>query len=58
MLTTVLVAYVRHKVPGLNKDNAAQYFQQENINELKVFLKARFVRMKANMSFLKTGLIF
>jgi hypothetical protein len=58
MLTTVMVAYVRHKVSGLNKDNAAQYFQQENINELKYYLKERFGKNASEFSFFENRLDF
>jgi superfamily II DNA or RNA helicase len=42
MLTTLMVTFVRHKIAGLNQNNAMQYFQKENVNELKSFLKNRF----------------
>jgi superfamily II DNA or RNA helicase len=42
MLTTLMVTYVRHKISGLNRNFDAQYFQKENIDELKAFLKSRF----------------
>lgn len=42
MLTTLVVTFVRHKIAGLNPNNAAQYFQKENLDELKAFLKNRF----------------
>ena len=58
MLTTVMVAYVRHKVPGLNKDNAAQYFQQENINELKDYLKERFSKNASEHGFFEKRIDF
>ena len=58
MLTTVMVAYVRHKVPGLNKDNAAQYFQQENINELKDYLKERFGNNASEYGFFENRIDF
>jgi hypothetical protein len=58
MLTTVMVAYVRHKVPGLNKDNAAQYFQQENISELKNHLKERFGKNESEYGFFENRIDF
>jgi superfamily II DNA/RNA helicase len=58
MLTTVMVAYVRHKVPGLNKDNAAQYFQQENIIELKDYLKERFGKNESEYKFFENRIDF
>lgn len=42
MLTTLMVTFVRHKISGLNQNNDAQYFQKENVDELKSFLKNRF----------------
>lgn len=42
MLTTLMVAYVRHKVSILNQNNDAQNFQKEHIDDLKQFLKKRF----------------
>jgi Helicase conserved C-terminal domain len=58
MLTTVMVAYVRHKMPSLNKDNAAQYFQQENINELKDYLKQRFGKNASEYGFFENRIDF
>ena len=58
MLTTIMVAYVRHKVPGLNKNNTAQYFQQENINELKDYLKERFGKNVSEYSFFENRIDF
>ena len=58
MLTTVMVAYVRHKVPGLNKDNAAQNFKQEHINELKDYLKERFGKNKSEYEFFENRINF
>ena len=37
-----MVTFVRHKISGLNQNNDAQYFQKENVDELKSFLKKRF----------------
>ena len=42
MLTTLMVTFVRHKIAGLNQNSGMQYFQKENVNELKLFLKNRF----------------
>ncbi len=58
MLTTVMVAYVRHKVPDLNKDNAAQNFKQEHINELKVYLKKRFNKNVSEYEFFEKRIDF
>jgi hypothetical protein len=58
MLTTIMVAYVRHKVPGLNKDNAAQYFQQESISELKEYLKDRFGKDQSEYRFFESKIDF
>lgn len=58
MLTTIMVAYVRHKVPGLNKDNAAQYFMQENINDLKEYIKDRFGKNESEYAFFERRIDF
>ena len=58
MITTVMVAYVRHKVPGLNKDNAAQNFKQEHIKELKDYLKERFGKNKSEYEFFENRINF
>jgi len=58
MLTTVMVAYVRHKLPGLNKDNTAQYFRQENINELKNYLQGRFGHNESEYDFFEKRIDF
>lgn len=58
MLTTVMVTYLRHKVPGLNKDNAAKLFKPENIEELKVFLKNRFGKNESEYSFFESKINF
>lgn len=42
MLTTLMITFVRHKIPGLNQNNDAQYFQKENIDELKSFFRERY----------------
>ncbi len=58
MLTTLMVTYLRHKVPGLNQNNDAQYFQKENINELKQFLKDRFQNNIAENEFFVSRIDF
>jgi superfamily II DNA/RNA helicase len=58
MLTTLMVTYVRHKVPGLNLNNDAQYFQKKNINELKQFLKDRFQNNIAEYDFFESRIDF
>ncbi len=58
MITTVMVAYVRHKVPGLNKDNEAQNFKQEHIKELKDYLKERFGKNKSEYEFFENRINF
>ena len=42
MLTTLMITYVRHKIPGLNGNSDAHKFQIKHINELKTFLEKRF----------------
>ncbi|MFN4234422.1 MAG: helicase-related protein [Bacteroidia bacterium] len=54
MLTTLMVAYVRHKISGLNQNNDAQYFQKEHIDELKQFLKERFQNNTAEYEFFES----
>jgi hypothetical protein len=58
MLTTLMVTYVRHKVPDLNKNNDAQHFKKENINELKQFLKNRFQNNIAEYDFFESRIDF
>lgn len=58
MLTTLMVTYVRHKISGLNQNNHAQYFQKENIEELKTFLKNRFQDNKAEYDFFENRIDF
>jgi hypothetical protein len=58
MLTSVMVAYTRHKVPELNKDNAAKYFRQENIYKLKIFLKERYGKNESEYNFFEARIDF
>jgi hypothetical protein len=42
MLTSLMITYVRHKVPGMAADDAAQHFQPEMLNGLKTEIRKRF----------------
>lgn len=51
MLTTLMIAFVRHKFSNLNKNKDAQNFKKEYINPLKEYLKARFNNNPSEVSF-------
>lgn len=51
MLTTLMIAFVRHKYSNLNKNEDAQYFKKEYINSLKEYLKTRFDSNSSEFSF-------
>lgn len=42
MLTTMLVSYVRNKLPSMSKDDAAKYFEKEKVKEFRDFVAQRF----------------
>lgn len=42
MLSSILVTFVRQKVPGMAGNNQAQYFTKDKIEPLKTFIKQRF----------------
>ena len=42
MLASLIVTFVRHKIPGMAPNDAAQYFQPEFLNELKNEIEKRF----------------
>jgi len=42
MLASIMITYVRHKVPGMASNNSAQYFQPEMLNGLKTEIKKRY----------------
>jgi len=42
MLTSIMITYVRHKIPGMSANNAAQYFQPNMLDEFKKEIKKRF----------------
>jgi len=42
MLASIMITYVRHKVPGMASNNSAQYFQPEMLAGLKSEIKKRF----------------
>ncbi len=58
MLTNLMVTFVRHKISGLNQNNDAQYFQKEDIDELKQFLKDRFQNNIAEYEFFESRIDF
>lgn len=53
MLASLIITYVRHKIPGMAPDNAAGYFQSEMVNELKEEIKDRFENSKVYQIFEK-----
>jgi len=46
LLPTMVVAYVRHKIPGMYENNKAKDFMEEHLEELKAYLKNRFGNTK------------
>lgn len=42
MLASIMITYIRHKVPGMSSDNSAQYFQPEMLDGLKTEIKKRY----------------
>ena len=42
MLTSVMITYLRHKVPGMAADDAAQHFKSEMLDGLKSEIQQRF----------------
>jgi hypothetical protein len=42
MLASIIVTYIRHKIPGMAPENAAGFFQPEMLDELKSEVKKRF----------------
>ncbi len=42
MLTSIVITYIRHKVPGMASNNSAQYFQREMLDDLKKDIKNRY----------------
>jgi len=42
MLTSIMITYVRHKVPGMASNNSAQYFQPKMLDGLKTEIKKRY----------------
>lgn len=58
MLTTLIITFVRHKISGLNTDNDAQYFRKEHLNELKSFLKNRFIESTFEYEFFENRINF
>jgi len=49
MLTSILVTFVRQKVPGMSANNQAQYFTKDQIEPLKAFIKERFSGFPAEL---------
>ena len=58
MLTTLMVTYVRHKISRLNQNFDAQYFQKDDIDGLKAFLKNRFGDNQTEYDFFETRIDF
>lgn len=58
MMTTLMVTFVRHKISGMNQNNDAQYFQKENVDELKSFLKDRFKDSPTEYEFFENRINF
>ena len=42
MLTSIMITYIRHKVPGMASNNSAQYFQPEMLDGLRNEIRNRF----------------
>lgn len=42
MLTSIMITYIRHKIPGMAANNAAQHFQPNMLDDLKKEIKKRF----------------
>ena len=56
MLTSIVITYVRHKIPGMAPNNAAQYFQPEMLDRLKSELKERYSGYPTTCAFLEKRL--
>lgn len=50
MLTSILVSFVRQKVPGMAQNNQAQYFTKDSIEPLKAFIKKRFFNYQTELN--------
>ena len=44
MLTSIMITYVRHKIPGMASNNSAKYFQPEMVAGFKKEIKDRFIK--------------
>lgn len=42
MLASIMITYLRHKVPGMASNNSAQYFQPEMLDGLKTEMEKRY----------------
>ncbi|MCG8803954.1 helicase-related protein [Tenacibaculum finnmarkense] len=42
MLASIMITYVRHKIPGMASNNSAQYFQPVMLDGLKTEMKKRY----------------
>ena len=49
MLTSIMITYVRHKVPRMASNNSAQYFKPEMLDGLKIEIKKRFSDNRKNL---------
>ncbi|MHA1380895.1 MAG: helicase-related protein [Candidatus Helarchaeota archaeon] len=56
MLTSIMVTYVRHKIPGMSQNDAAQYFQPEMLDGLKVEIKERYKNSPNTYTFVESKL--
>ena len=50
MLTSIMVSFIRQKVPGMAGNNQAQYFTKDQIKPLKTFIKERFSGLRAELN--------
>lgn len=42
MLTSIMITFIRHKIPGMAQNSSAHYFDKSMLNELIDFIKQRF----------------
>lgn len=42
MLASIVITFIRHKIPGMAEKNSAQYFKPEMIQELKTEIRLRY----------------
>lgn len=56
MLASIIVSFVRHKIPEMAQENAAGFFQPEMLDELKSEIKKRFEMYSQYYSVFETQL--